>query len=42
MKQPTTGRMEVLLDGEGRFFDEDSDFKVEIGPRGPKVAENRY
>ena len=32
--------MEVRRDGEGRFFDEDSDFELEIGLRWPKVSEN--
>ena len=32
--------MEVRRDGEGRFFDEDSDFEVKIGLRWPKVSEN--
>ena len=39
-KRPKTGRMEVLLDGNYRFFYEDSDFEIEIGPRWPKVAED--
>ena len=32
--------MEVRRDGEGRFFDEDSDFEIEIGLRWPKVSED--
>ena len=40
MKWPKTDRMEVRRDGEGRFFDEDSDFEVEIGLRWPKVSAN--
>ena len=39
-KRPKSDRMEVVLDGNYRFFYEDSDFEVEIGPRWPKVAEN--
>ena len=39
MKRPKTGRMEVLLDGEYRFFYEDSDFEVEIGAGWPKMAQ---
>ena len=32
--------MEVLWDGEYRFFYEDSDFEIEIGPRWAKTPEN--
>ena len=32
--------MEVRRDGEGRFFDEDSDFEVEIGLRWLQVTDN--
>ena len=42
MKRPKTGRMEVRRDGEDRFFDEESDFEVEIGAGWPKMIENGF
>ncbi len=40
-KRPKSGRMEVSMDGENKFFYEESDFDVEIGPRCANMAENR-